>query len=107
VLNEHTAVPDFLIIGTRLWNQLSPQERSWLQQAVDESVIHQRELWRASEEESLREVQAAGVQVIRPDKEPFRQQVQSIYEMIRRTDPELYGWVERVRSVDSAVDPDA
>jgi tripartite ATP-independent transporter DctP family solute receptor len=102
VLNEHTAVPDFLIIGTPLWNQLSEQERSWLREAVQESVVHQRELWRESEEESLREVEAAGVQVIHPDKEPFRQQVQTIYEQIRRTDPALYRWVERIRQAEEA-----
>jgi tripartite ATP-independent transporter DctP family solute receptor len=100
VLNEHTAVPDFLIIGTPLWNALSEQERAWMRQAVDESVVHQRELWRESEEESLRRVREAGVQVIEPDKEPFRQQVQSIYERIRRTDPALYAWVERVRGLE-------
>ena len=36
-LNEHTAVPDILVIGTVAWNSLSPQEQEWLQEAADEA----------------------------------------------------------------------
>jgi tripartite ATP-independent transporter DctP family solute receptor len=97
VLNEHTAVPDILVIGTPAWNRLDEQERQWLMQAVEESVAYQRELWDAAEAEALRVVEEAGVQVIRPDKEPFRQEVQSIYEHVQRTNPALYDWVERIR----------
>jgi TRAP-type C4-dicarboxylate transport system substrate-binding protein len=99
VLNEHTAVPDFLVIGTPAWNGLNETEKAWLQQAVDESVVYQRELWRESEEESLRVVREAGVEVIHPDKEPFRQRVEAIYDRVRDRNPELYEWVERIRAV--------
>jgi tripartite ATP-independent transporter DctP family solute receptor len=99
ILNEHTAVPDVLVIGTRLWNSLTDQQKDWLQRAVDDSVDYQRELWRESEEESLRVVREAGVEVIYPDKEPFRERVQHIYDDVRDNDPELYSWVERIRQV--------
>lgn len=99
VLNEHTGVPDVLVIGTQVWNSLSEQEQQWLSTAVDESVIYQRELWRESVEESLRVVQEAGVEVIHPDKEPFRQMVQHIYDGLKTERPELYEWAERIRQV--------
>ena len=38
---------------------------------LDDSVVHQRELWKASTEEALAAVQAAGVIVTYPDKQPF------------------------------------
>lgn len=100
VLDEHTAVPDVLVINTRVWERLSDQEKKWLRQAVDKSVEDQRELWRDSVEESLQVVQEAGVEVIYPDKEPFRKQVQPIYDQIRQTNPELYEWVERIQQVE-------
>lgn len=71
-LDEHTAVPDILLISTHIWYSLTEQERSWLQQAVDDSVAYQRELWRVSTEEALAAVRAAGVEVIYPDKGPFQ-----------------------------------
>ncbi len=99
ILNEHTAVPDVLVIGTEVWDNLTEQEREWLMDSVNESVEFQRELWKESEEESLRIVQEAGVEVIHPDKEPFRERVQHIYDDIRENKPELYKWVERIQQV--------
>lgn len=99
ILNEHTAVPDVLVIGTKVWDNLSEQEREWLMDGVNESVQYQRELWKESEEESLRIVQEAGVEVIYPDKEPFREEVQHIYDDIQENDPELYQWIERIQQV--------
>jgi tripartite ATP-independent transporter DctP family solute receptor len=70
-LNEHTSVPDMLLMSSHVWESLNPQQQEWLQQAVDDSVAFQRELWRTSTEEALDAVRAAGVTVTYPDKEPF------------------------------------
>jgi len=82
-LDEHTSVPDILIMSTIVWNSLTPQEQQWVQTAVDESVDYQRELWKEGSEHALAEVQKAGVKVIHPDKTPFQDQVQSMYEIYR------------------------
>jgi len=74
-LNEHTSVPDMLLMSSRIWESLNPQQQEWLQQAVDDSVVYQRELWRVSTEESLAAVRAAGVTVTYPDKQPFMEAV--------------------------------
>lgn len=71
-LDEHTAVPDILLISTRIWYSLDEQQRAWLQAAVDDSVTFQRALWKQSTEEALAAVQEAGVEVIYPDKAPFQ-----------------------------------
>ena len=99
-LNEHTAVPDVLVIGTKTWENLTEQEQMWLMDAVNESVEYQRELWKESEEKSLRVVQEAGVEVIYPDKGPFREKVKYIYDNISENKPELYKWVERIQQVE-------
>jgi tripartite ATP-independent transporter DctP family solute receptor len=67
-LNEHTSVPDMLLMSSRIWKSLDAQQQQWLQMAVDDSVAYQRELWRASTEEAFAAVQAAGVIVTYPDK---------------------------------------
>ncbi|WP_308991113.1 TRAP transporter substrate-binding protein [Mariniflexile litorale] len=79
-LDEHTVLPDVLVIGTETWNKLTEQEQNWLQASVDKSVIYQRELWADAEAEALREVEKAGVTIIRPDKALFQSKVKSIYE---------------------------
>jgi tripartite ATP-independent transporter DctP family solute receptor len=79
-LDEHTVLPDVLVIGTETWNKLTKQEQEWLQASVDKSVVYQRKLWLEAEEEALREVEKAGVTIIRPDKTLFQSKVKSIYE---------------------------
>ncbi len=79
-LDEHTVLPDVLVIGTQTWNKLTKQEQEWLQASVDKSVIYQRKLWLEAEEEALREVEKAGVTIIRPDKAVFQSKVESIYD---------------------------
>ncbi len=99
-LNEHSTIPDVLVIGTRLWEELSDEQRAWLQKAVDESVEFQRELWHNFELEALEVIENSGVTILHPDKEPFRRVLQPMYDEIERSDPELYSWVERIRQVE-------
>lgn len=85
-LDEHTYVPDMLLIGTEVWDKLDGQQQAWLQQAVDESVEYQRQLWQESTRESLEAVKAAGVEVIRPDKKPFIEAVQPLHASYEGTE---------------------
>lgn len=77
-LDEHTAVPDILLISTHIWDSLGAQQQAWLQAAVGDSVTYQRKLWQESTAEALAAVQAAGVTVIRPDKAPFKAAVEEM-----------------------------
>lgn len=96
-LNEHTSVPDVLIISTTIWNQLSDQEKKWLQEAVDESIVVQRKYWAESEKESLEEVQKAGVKIYYPDKKPFAEKVEPIYERYRDK-KNIYSLIQRIKN---------
>lgn len=96
-LDEHTVLPDVLIIGTHLWNQLSDQEKEWLQTAVDNSVVYQRKLWAEAEKEALDEVQKAGVTIIRPNKEAFAEKVESVYDDIKDNE-EIYSLVKKIQN---------
>ena len=70
-LDEHTVLPDVLLMSTHMWDSLSDQEKKWLGQAVKESVTEQRKLWIESEKKSLDAVKKAGVEIIIPDKTLF------------------------------------
>ena len=84
-LDEHTAVPDILLMSTVVWESLSSQQQTWVQEAVDESVGYQRKLWKVSSDHALAEVQKAGVEVIYPEKAPFQQSVVEMHESYRGT----------------------
>jgi tripartite ATP-independent transporter DctP family solute receptor len=87
-LDEHTSVPDVLLISTSVWQRLSAEQRGWLQQAADDSARFQREAWRAAEAEALAAVRAAGVEVVEPDKAAFAALAAPLRDGLR-ADPEL------------------
>ena len=95
-LNEHTRVPDVLLISTTVWNALTAQEHDWLLEAVHESTARQRVLWKESVDEALSAVRAAGVEVDRPDQGPFADRVESMYDAFR-DDGALYDLIQRIR----------
>ncbi len=83
-LDEHSSIPDVLIISTKYWEKFSEQEKKWLQEAVKESVVAQKMFWNKSVTESMKKVEAAGVEVIRPDKSLFAEQSKSVLEEITK-----------------------
>ena len=97
-LDEHTGLPDVLVISTITWSQLSAQERQWVQEAATESAEYQKGLWAAATEDALTKVQEAGVEVIYPDKERFASRVSGIYDSYR-DDPTIYSLIERIQAV--------
>ncbi len=96
-LDEHTAVPDILLMSTVVWNSLSQDEQKWLQEAVDESVEKQKILWKEASENALKEVQKAGVEVIYPDKKPFREAVRAMHESYKGTS--IYDLIKEIEKI--------
>jgi len=97
-LNEHTTVPDILLISTHTWNKLTSKEKEWLGQAVKESVVLERKLWEESEKEALNAVSKAGVKIIYPDKKLFAGKVEKLIDSYQSNE-KLYSYIQRIRSV--------
>jgi tripartite ATP-independent transporter DctP family solute receptor len=96
-LNEHTASPDVLLIGTRTWNLLSEEDRLIIVEAAENSRELQRRLWTEAEAEALEIVQEAGVTVIYPERARFAETL----EPLRRTyrdDPVVGPLLERIEA---------
>ena len=97
IVDEHTMIPDILLVSTHLWNRMSSQEQHWLQKAIDLSVPYQRELWIKSENESLRAVIDAGVVVSYPEKVAFQKATLPMLESFKQ-DPEIAELIERIQN---------
>lgn len=95
-LDEHTSVPDVLLVSLEWWQNMTEQEQKWLKQAALESVPFQREEWARSEKQSLEAVKAAGVEIIRPDKSTFSSKVGPIYDSYK-DQTELYELILKIK----------
>jgi len=96
-LNEHTMIPDVLLISTRQWESLKPNQQQFLQQAADESVVKQRQLWRAFVEEAMDDMKAKGLKVYTPDKAPFMALAEEMYQQFEGS--EIGELAKRIREV--------
>ena len=94
-LDEHTAVPDVLLIGTEAWSKLTAQQQQWVTEAAEEAKVYQRQLWQEAEQEALDAVTAAGVEIIIPDKLPFVEQTAPILEAYR-DQPAVYEIIQQI-----------
>jgi len=96
-LDEHTSIPDMVLFSKDIWESLSLQVRNWIQEAADESVTFQREEWKRMTRESLEKLKEAGVEIYHPDKQPFFEKVQPMYEKYEGT--EIGEYIERIQKL--------
>lgn len=74
-LDGHTRIPDMLLMSSRVWEKLDPQEQGWVQQAATESVDFQRQLWQQKTIEALEQAKAEGVTIYEVDTAAFAEKV--------------------------------
>ena len=96
-IDEHTAIPDVVLVSSEVWKDLSEEEQRWLQEAADESAVYESKLWKEAVEEALREVQKAGVKISYPSKEPFLEKVASVYAQVIQEQPQLASLIQRIQ----------
>jgi len=96
-LDQHSSVPDVLLIGTKYWDQLSEQERIWVQEAADESSQAQKQFWNDSVEESMEIARKAGVEVIIPEKALFQEQSKSVLDAFMEKHPEMNEIINKIK----------
>lgn len=97
LLDEHTSIPDVIIVGTHLWNSLSPTQQNWLEQAMQDATQYQKKLWAESTAMSLEKVKEAGVTVMKADKRVFQHKVKPIYDAIE--DQSLLDLIEDIKNL--------
>lgn len=97
-LDMHTSVPDILLMSEPIWDSLTEQQQSWLQDAARQSVPYQKQLWKESSDAALKAVAEAGVTVIEPDISEFQAAVTDMH-----TDDQnqpVYTLIQRVKEIE-------
>lgn len=98
-IDEHTAIPDILVISTVIYNRLSAEEQNWIKESAKEAAVKQRELWEAAEEEAFKEITAAGVNITYPNKHLFKKQSEPLIQELKRQDRDLYNLIQEIKNL--------
>ncbi|MBC6999074.1 TRAP transporter substrate-binding protein [Cytophaga sp. FL35] len=97
IFDEHTMVPDVVIIGTKFWDSLNEEEKVWLEEAADESVAKQKQYWKETVDENMKMLKEKGIEFIYPDKTPFVEKSRPVMERLLE-DPQLRPIIEKINA---------
>lgn len=82
--DEHASIPDFLVISTKTWNKLTPEQQQILRQAAKNSEAYQQKLWDKIDADTRAQAKAMGGEIIKVDKAPFRAAVQPLFDDFKK-----------------------
>ena len=94
-LDEHSRVPEVLIMSKKVWDGLSPDDQKLIAQAAQESVVEHKKLWNEFVQKSMDELKVKGVVFLKPDKAPFEKAVQPVYAKY----PEYKDLISQIQAV--------
>ena len=97
--DEHTIIPDVLLISEKSWAKLTPEQQKIVKAAADHSMLTHRDLWvKATEEEVKKAKETMGVEFVKVDKQPFVDAVKPMHDKAL-ADPVIG---ETVKKIDAA-----
>ncbi|MDQ0338265.1 tripartite ATP-independent transporter DctP family solute receptor [Caldalkalibacillus uzonensis] len=96
--NEHTRIPDIVVISSDVWDELSTEQQEILLQAAAESTEYHKEIWNEALEVAQKEAEEMGVEFYYPDPKPFREAVQPMLEKYRQ-DPQINTLMEAIEAL--------
>ena len=97
--DEHTRIPDIIVISTTAWNAMSDNQRQIMRETAADMTDQYKQAWADFEYEVLEMAQNNNVELIRDvDMSAFQEACQPIYEKLKTSDPAVYSFVERIQN---------
>ena len=89
-LTGHLMIPEILVFSKKIWSALARDDQAMIARFAKEAQQEERVLWHDMEEKSVRQIEAAGVEIISiGDRELFRAAVQPVWERYGKQHAEL------------------
>ncbi len=96
-LTGHLMIPEILVFSKKIWSALARDDQAMIARFAKDAQQEERVLWHDMEEKSVRQIEAAGVEIISiGDRESFRAAVQPVWERYGKQHAEL---IERIEAV--------
>ncbi len=96
-MDEHSSIPDVLVIGTKYWETLTQEEQKWVKQSAVSSSKAQQLFWKQNVEECMEILKEANVEIYRPEKSLFAEKTKKVLEDFMK-DPKMKSIVEEIKA---------
>ncbi|NDL67516.1 TRAP transporter substrate-binding protein [Anaerotalea alkaliphila] len=88
-LDEHTMIPDILVMSAASWGKLTEEQQALVKEAAVESTEYHKPLWDEAIEQAVVEAKAMGVEFHEVDKAPFVEATKDMVESYKNEFPEI------------------
>lgn len=99
VNNEHTMIPDILVINKDVWDSLTDEQQEIFKEVANKNREKSSEMWEKEIEKSIDEAKEMGVEFHDVDKEPFIESVQPIHDEYKE-DENLKEFIEGIEELE-------
>lgn len=99
LLDNHVFTPDMLIMSRQVWDTLSAEDQQIFMEAAYESVVYEREVYEAYEEEALQQALDNGVTVYELNDEQLQEFVDATADMANEFCADYLDIVEEFRAM--------
>ena len=97
--DEHTRIPDVIVLSTKVWNEMSESQREALTSTAKQMTEEYKTAWAAFEDEVLASAVESGVELIEDvNTAAFQEACQPIYDNLKTSSPSVYAYVDRIQS---------
>lgn len=99
--DEHTRIPDILVISSKVWDSLTPEQQEAVKEAATESTDYHKPLWSQAIEEAKKEAaEEMGVEFHEVDKEAFRKAVEPMLDKYGKEYPDVAKLLEAFKELE-------
>lgn len=97
--DEHTRIPDVIVISTKVWNQMSDEQKAVMKETAANATEEYKTRWADFEEEVKTAAEQNNVTFVEDvDTAAFQAACQSIYDNLKSSDPDVYAIVEKIQN---------
>jgi tripartite ATP-independent transporter DctP family solute receptor len=89
-LTGHLMIPEILVFSKRVWGTLAKEDQALITKLAKQAQLDERKLWYEMEEKSVKQIQEAGIEIIKiDDKKPFQEAVKPVWDKYGKQHAEL------------------
>ena len=96
--DEHTRIPDIVVISTSVWNSMSDNQRQIMTECATQASIEYKTAWKNFEDEVLASVEGKVELITDVNTDAFQEACQPIYESLKVSNPEAFSIVEQIQN---------
>ncbi len=98
-VDEHTMIPDVLIVSKKHWDRLGEENQKILKQAATESMMYHKDLWEKTMDTEIEKAKnELNVEFVEVDKQPFVDAVKHMHDEALQK-PEIKDYVQEINAL--------